>query len=25
MTGHARGYFPYTPMSAEGTFKIPES
>ena len=25
MTGHARGYFPYTPMSVEGTFKIPES
>jgi hypothetical protein len=25
MTGHARGYFPYTPMSVEGTYKIPES
>ena len=25
MTGHARGYFPYTPMSIEGTYKIPES
>lgn len=25
MTGHARGYFPYIPMSVEGTYKIPES
>ena len=25
MTGHARGYYPYTPMSTEGTFKIAES
>lgn len=25
MTGHSRGYFPYTPMSVEGTYKIPES
>lgn len=25
MTGHARGYFPYYPMSVEGTYKIPES
>lgn len=25
MTGHARGYFPYEPMSTEGTYKIPES
>lgn len=25
MTGYARGYFPYTPMSVEGTYKIPES
>lgn len=25
MTGHARGYYPYMPMSTEGTYKIPES
>lgn len=25
MTGHARGYYPYAPMSVEGTYKIPES
>lgn len=25
MTGHARGYYPYTPMNVEGTYKIPES
>jgi hypothetical protein len=25
MTGHSRGYFPYEPMSTEGTYKIPES
>lgn len=25
MTGHARGYYPYYPMSVEGTYKIPES
>ena len=25
MTGHPRGYFPYEPMSTEGTYKIPES
>ena len=25
MTGHARGYYPYYPMSTEGTYKIPES
>ena len=25
MTGHERGYFPYQPMSTEGTFKHPES
>lgn len=25
MTGHPRGYFPYQPMSTEGTFKHPES
>ena len=25
MTGHPRGYFPYQPMSTEGTFKTPES
>lgn len=25
MTGHSRGYYPYYPMSVEGTFKIPES
>ena len=25
MTGHPRAYFPYQPMSTEGTYKIPES
>lgn len=25
MTGHPRGYFPYQPMSTEGTYKTPES
>jgi hypothetical protein len=25
MVGHPRGYFPYQPMSVEGTYKIPES
>jgi hypothetical protein len=25
MCGHPRGYFPYHPMSVEGTFKHPES
>lgn len=25
MIGHARGYYPYAPMSVEGTYKIPES
>ena len=25
MTGHARGYYPYHPMSVEGTYKIPDS
>lgn len=25
MCGHPRGYFPYHPMSAEGTYKTPES
>lgn len=25
MTGHARGYYPYHPMSTEGTYKISES
>ena len=25
MTGHERGYFPYQPMSTEGTYKTPES
>ena len=25
MVGHPRGYFPYHPMSVEGTYKLPES
>ena len=25
MTGHARGYYPYHPMSVDGSYKIPES
>ena len=25
MVGHPRGYFPYQPMSVEGTYKLPES